>query len=264
METNLAILPFRELSGDESMHLLMQGFTEDLVINLSRFAGLSLISLESTSDMKGLEALDDIAALGADYTLGGSYRSFRQQLRITIQLVRVRDGKIVFASDYVESVEAIFNMQDEALKQIVNAIQQNIGYDLLSSSYTKPKAQLAAYENYLQGMDILSKGGVENDEEARVYFEAALVIDPTYARAYTGLSQSYFNFLSCQLWDRWDVSQRGALKYALKALELDENDYVALAVAGRVLLFRNPMIGQSTISVNLSASIQTMPTTSYR
>lgn len=237
MDTNLAILPFKELSSDESVSLLMQGFTEDLIINLSRFTGLSLIALESTAEVRGIEELDAIARLGADYTLGGSYRNFRERLRIAIQLVRVRDGKIVFASDYVESVEAIFNMQDEALKQIVNAIQQNIDYDLLSHSYTKPRAQLAAYENYLQGMAILSRGGVENDVEARTYFETALSIDPTYARAYTGLSQSYFNFLSCQLWDRWDISQRGALKYALQALELDGNDYIALAVAGRVLLF---------------------------
>lgn len=237
MDINLAILPFRELSGDRTLDLMMQGFTEDLMINLSKFKGLSLLALESTSYIRGIEEVDAIAKLGADYTLGGSYRGFQDQIRIAIQLIRVKDGKVVFASDYRESVEAIFNMQDVVLKQIVNAIQQHIDYDLLSYSYKKSDVQLAAYENYLIGMDLLRKRGIEHDAKAREYFEAALAIDPKYARAYTGLSLSYLNEWSCQLWDRWDVSKKGALDNALKALELDENDYVALAVAGRTILF---------------------------
>lgn len=53
---------------------MMQGFTEDLIINLSKFKGLSLLALESTSYIRGIEEVDAIAKLGADYTLGGSYR----------------------------------------------------------------------------------------------------------------------------------------------------------------------------------------------
>lgn len=237
MDVNLAILPFRDLSDDRTLSLIMQGFTEDLIINLSKFKGLSMLALESTSYIQGIEEVDAIAKLGADYSLGGSYRGFQDQIRIAVQLIRMKDGKVVFASDYRESLEAIINMQDAVLKQIVNAIQQHIDYDLLSFSYKKSEVQLAAYENYLIGMDLLRKRGIEYDSKAREYFQAALVIDPKYARAYTGISLSYLNEWSCQLWDRWDVSRRGTLDYALKALELDENDYVALAVAGRTILF---------------------------
>jgi tetratricopeptide (TPR) repeat protein len=86
-------------------------------------------------------------------------------------------------------------------------------------------------------MQVMYKGTPESDLEARNYFNKALQIDPTYARAYSGISLSYFNEWSCQLWDRWEVSSKGAQEFALKALELDENDYQALMVLGRTYIF---------------------------
>jgi tetratricopeptide (TPR) repeat protein len=86
-------------------------------------------------------------------------------------------------------------------------------------------------------MNLLKKGTLESDLKARAHFEAALKINPQFARAYSGISLSYFNEWSCQLWDRWDVSQKGAHKYALKAIEYDENDYISLAVLGRTFLY---------------------------
>src|SRR5690606_3974655 len=86
-------------------------------------------------------------------------------------------------------------------------------------------------------MNELKKGSLESDLVARAHFQAALKLDPSFARAHTGLSLSYFNEWSCQLWERWEISQKGAYDYALKALDLDENDYDSLAVLGRVHLY---------------------------
>jgi tetratricopeptide (TPR) repeat protein len=62
-------------------------------------------------------------------------------------------------------------------------------------------------------------------------------LDPNYPRAYTGMSLSYFNEWSCQLWSRWEVSRNGAFEWAQKALELDEWDNVSNAIIGRIYLF---------------------------
>lgn len=221
MDITIAISPFKSLVVNDPVTQFMQGFSEDLVISLSKFLGLSVISPQSAMHMNEDKA---IANLGPDYMVNGSYRSMGNNLRIVIQLIRIRDSKIIFASDYSESAEAMFDMMDRVVKEIVNTIQQYIDFDLLSFSYKKETTQLAAYENYLLGMDRLKKGGAQHDLEARKYFDAALEIDPLYAKAYTGLSLSYFNVWSCQLWDRWDVAQKGAQKFALKALEIDEND----------------------------------------
>ncbi len=78
---------------------------------------------------------------------------------------------------------------------------------------------------------------LEADEQARVYFGQAMEMDPDYPRAYTGMSLSFFNEWSCQLWSRWEVSQNGAFEWAQKALDLDDWDHVSNAILGRVYVF---------------------------
>ncbi len=236
-EITLAVLPWQITGEAESIQIVMSGFTEDLITNFSRFVGLAVISNFSTQSLRAPFDPQVLRQLGADYLVTGSCRQHGEQVKINVQLVRSSDFTIVFANHYSETLDTLFDTQDEIIRQIVSILQQYIDYDLLSYSYRKKKVQLAAYENWLLGMDHLKKGTLDSDLQARTYFESALRIDSGFARAYTGISLTYFNEWSCQLWDRWEVSQRGAHKYALKALEIDENDYVALAVCGRCFVY---------------------------
>lgn len=236
-EITIAVLPFRVLSKDQALSPVIMGFTEDLIVNFSKFIGLSVVSQYSTQHIQDITDAKMIGLLGADYIITGSFRSIGDGLRIGVQLIRVKDQKVVFAGNHDESLDAVLNAQDTITQQIVNVLQQQIDYDLLSYSYKKESVELAAYENWLVGMNLLKKGSLESDLEARGYFEEALRINPYFARAYSGISLSYFNEWSCQLWDRWDVSQKGAHTYALKAIEYDAHDYVSLAVLGRTFLY---------------------------
>ncbi len=236
-ETTIAVLPFQIIGDSESISPIIKGFTEDLIVNFSKYVGLSVISQYSTQHITNSSDAESIGRLGADYIITGSFRPTNQGFRIGVQLIRTRDHKIVFAGNHDETLESVLKMQDTITQQIVNVLQQQIDHDLLSYSYKKELVDLAAYENWLLGMNEVKKGTLESDLKAREHFKAALNIDPMFARAYTGLSLSYFNEWSCQLWDRWDVSQKGAHDYALKAIELDENDYVSLAVLGRTFLY---------------------------
>ncbi|WP_067029639.1 tetratricopeptide repeat protein [Allomuricauda sp. CP2A] len=236
-ETTIAVLPFQIIGAENSMSPIIKGFTEDLIINFSKFIGLSVISQYSTLGISDIADTESIGKLGADYIITGSFRPITEGYRIGIQLIRTKDNRVVFAGNHDEAMETILNAQDTITQQMVNVLQQQIEHDLLSYSYKKESVELAAYENWLLGIKELKKGTVESDLAAREYFKAALKIDPLFARAYTGISLSYFNEWSCQLWDRWEVSQKGAHDYALKAIELDENDYISLAVLGRTFLY---------------------------
>lgn len=215
----------------------MLGFTEDLLTNLSKFIGLSVISHFSTQHIKDLSNEKDIAKLNADYLVTGSFMSQGDKVRINIQLIDADGKQVIFAGKHLETAESLLEAEDTVTRQIVNVLQQKIDYNLLSYSYQKKNTSLNAYINWLKGMNVLRKGTAASDQEARNYFNEALKIDPNYARAYTGLSLSYFNDWSCQLWDRWEVSSKGAQEYALKALQLDENDYQALMILGRTYLY---------------------------
>jgi TolB-like protein/Tfp pilus assembly protein PilF len=234
----LAILPFKVLTEDDRIINLFYGFTEDLITNFSKFIGLSVISSFSTLQIKDISDQSAIDKLGAHYLIYGSVRHFNEELKISIQLVNSKDQTLVFANQYSETVDSLLHAQDTVIHQIVSILEEKINYNLLSHSYKKSAVDLAAYENYLMGMSILKQGSGDNDKKSRIYFNAALKIDPNYSLAYTGLSLSYFNYWSCLLWERWDKSMKGAHKYALKAIELDPNDYTALGVLGRTYVYR--------------------------
>ena len=236
-EITVAVLPFQLYNNPDEIHPLHLGFTEDLINNFSKFMGLSVISQYSTQHIKDISETDEIEKLGADYIVTGSFLHLGIDIRIGVQLIRTEDRKVVFSKQYREKPEAIFNTEDAITQQIVSILQQKIDYDLLTFSYKKENVQLEAYENWLIGIDFLKKCSLKDDETARAYFKAALQINPNYARAYTGISLSYFNEWSCQLWDRWDECHKGAMEYALKAIQLDENDYQALMILGRSYLY---------------------------
>ena len=82
----------------------------------------------------------------------------------------------------------LLDVQDAIIQQIVGVLQGEINYNLLSHSYRKKSVKLKSYENWLLGMELLKKGTVESDEEARIYFQAAIDNDPQCAMAYAGMS----------------------------------------------------------------------------
>ncbi len=229
----IAVLPFEVISDEDRIKSLFVGFTRDLISNFSKFIGLSVISHISTSHLNAPLDQSVIDQLGADFLITGNVLHLNEKLKISIQLVKAKDKSLVFAGEHVENLNSLLEAQDAIIKQIVSIFKEKINIELLSLSYKKQSVELAAYENYLLGMNTLLLGTQDSDVKARAYFNAALKIDPHYSLAYTGLSLSYFNFWSCQLWDRWDVSEKGAYKYAQKALELNPNDYIALGILGR-------------------------------
>lgn len=236
-EITIAVLPFQVLTDIERLNPIMLGFTEDLITNISKFVGLSVISHLTTQYLDHSNTVDLVEKLGVDYIISGSFRSQGDKVRINFQLIKTEDNSVIFAGHHLETPESIFNFEDAVTHQVVNVLQQQIDRDLLSYSYQKKNTNLDAYVYWLKGMQVMYKGTVESDLEARNYFNKALEIDPNYARAYAGISLSYFNEWSCQLWDRWDISSKGAQKYAIKALEVDENDYQALMVLGRTYIY---------------------------
>lgn len=236
-QMRIAVLPFRNLLRSGTMVVVISGFTEDLITNLSAYRDISIISYYSTITITDLSMQEKIRKLKVDYLVTGSFKECDTGIRITIQLIKASDKQLVFGTDYKITPDELMPAIDRIVQQIVAQLQLKIDYDILSRSYSKKKVELAAYENYLMGMQLLKKGTVESDEKARTCFHAALKHDPHYAAAYTGLSLSFFNEWSCRLWDRWDISKNGARKYALKAIEVDPTDPKALAILGKTYLY---------------------------
>ncbi|MDX1636452.1 MAG: hypothetical protein R3281_00695 [Balneolaceae bacterium] len=145
----------------------------------------------------------------------------------------------MWADRFEDEADQLMELQEKLLRKVVAKLQEQMNYDLISKIPKKQKTELKAYECWLYGVEEVKRGTIESDLKAREYFQQALEIDPNYSLAYSGMSLTYFNEWSCQLWDRWELNQNGAFEWAKKAIELDEQNYVAAYILGRVFLYQN-------------------------
>ncbi|HSO18099.1 MAG TPA: adenylate/guanylate cyclase domain-containing protein, partial [Desulfosarcina sp.] len=237
---SIAVLPFESLSGSRDHDYFSVGFVDDLNTDLAHFANLQVISTYTTQKMSadGRGAVVVAGMLGIDYLLKGNLRRFKGQVRISAQLMETRSGRISWAERYDAPVDTLFDIQDDIVARVVSAISAQIDRALLTAARKKPVTSMAAYDFWLRGMERLRQGTPAADQDARKMFNQALAVDPHYSRAYAGLSLSYFNDWSCQLWEQWETTERNAYDYAMRAFTLDDTDHVVQMILGRILLFR--------------------------
>lgn len=229
----LLVRPFEAPPDEAGRDYFVRGFVDDLIGDFARFSDLRVISAHSSS-AHGSSA----AQVSADFVLTGGLRRAGDQLRVSTRLCDGRNGQVLWAEHFDRPTGDLFDVQDEIVARVVAAVSTRINAALLVAARRKPKTELVAYDHWLRGHDHLKRGTARADEDARRCFEAALECDPSYARAYLGLSLSHFNEWSCQLWPRWDENEKHAFAYAERASELDPDDHYAELVLGRVLLFR--------------------------
>jgi TolB-like protein/tetratricopeptide (TPR) repeat protein len=234
---SIALTPFENLSGDPAQDVLARGFVEDIASALSRFGTLDV--LYPRAEVAGLSArgASDMRT-SATALLRGSVRRSEEVIRIAVQLLDSGAGRQIWADRYDVTAGNLFDVQDQIAERIASALAIGVDRTRLEAAHRAPLSSLDAYDCWLRGLDSLHKGTVEADADARRFFERALETDPTYARAYAGLSLSHFNEWSCQAWQKWDETERLAYDFAARAAQLDDTDAVVQVVLGRILLYR--------------------------
>jgi TolB-like protein/tetratricopeptide (TPR) repeat protein len=225
----IAVLPFDNDSHDVSQDYFARGFVEDLMIELSRFPTLEIIHSQSSARNAEPPA--------AAYRLRGSVRRIGSLVRIYAQLIDVSDRQ-VWSGRFDAPAEQLLDVQNEIVTQIASQLAGKIENASLRVARRKPLANLEVYDCWLRGLDCLHRGTPQDDAEARLFFERALLLDPTYARGYAGLSLSHFNEWSCQAWELWDEKERLAFENARRAADLDDRDALIQLVLGRILIYR--------------------------
>ncbi len=239
-EIKIAVLPLENLNEGSEAGILCKSFSIELITELSRFRQFQIIPLETASKLTSGDMMDHqlLDKLHPDYIVKGSFRTQDDDVRINAQLIDTPSHHLIWADRFEGNKNDIFHLQDHILREVVASLQTQLNQNLLSQVRQKPRTNLKAYECWVYGLHELKKGTLENDLKAREYFEQAIEIDPEYSLAYSGMSMTFFNEWSCQLWDRWDLSQNGSFEWAKKAIELDEQNYIAACVLGMVYTYR--------------------------
>lgn len=234
----LAVLPFENLTGDPEQDYFSDGLTEEMISGMGRLYPQQLGIIARTSVMrykKTKKAIDEIGVeLGVDYVLEGSVRRAVDRVRITAQLIQVKDQTHLWAENYERDLRDVLGLQTE----VASRIGRSLALELLPSQQVRSASARAidpeAHEVYFRGLSLMSRGraGLEKSLEL---FQQAIQLDPTYAQAYAGQGMAYniLGFLGDSAPAEAYPKQKAA---ALKALGLDESLADAHYLLANVLL----------------------------
>jgi TolB-like protein/DNA-binding winged helix-turn-helix (wHTH) protein/Flp pilus assembly protein TadD len=189
----LAVLPFENLTGDPNKEYLADGLTEETISQLGRLNPEQLGVIARTSVMgykHKSERLDQIGRdLSVQYVLENSLRGSGDHVRITTQLLQVKDQSHLWSQDYDYSAKDILKVEDDVAKAVARETQLHLSSqqkaELAQSRPVKPEA----FEAYLQGYYFFERDTDKDTEMAAKYYERATQLDPSYALAWAGLSR---------------------------------------------------------------------------
>src|SRR3989449_5655335 len=193
LETSrVAVLPFANMSPDPGDSYFADGITEEIISTLSGVSGLNVISRTSVMSYKGTtKRVKEIGGeLEAGSVLEGSFRKAGNKIRVTAQLIDVRDDRHVWAHSYHRNLDDVFGVQTDIAKQVSDALRVKILAPEIDRIDRKPTESTKAYTLYLSGRYHWNRRGIEDINKATEYFAQAVKEDDRFALGYVGLADS--------------------------------------------------------------------------
>ena len=192
--TSLAVLPLANLDKNEELDYFADGLTESLINLLSKMSKLKVMAYRSVIRFKGEDYnIEEIGkTLNVESVLTGRVRQFRDQVTISVELIRVSDESQIWGTSYEKPYSDIFQIQKEITQTIAEKLLPTINKTEKSLLAYKQTESAEAYDAYLKGCHFLSVHTKEGFEKGLDYFRKALDLDPNYALSYVGIANSYF------------------------------------------------------------------------
>ncbi|MCH8981715.1 tetratricopeptide repeat protein [candidate division KSB1 bacterium] len=193
LNNRIAVLPLVNISQDNEDDYFAEGMTEELISQLAKISGLSVIA--RTSVMKYKNTQMNIKEIGRELDVGtileGSVRKTSDKARITIQLIDVETQEHLWVEDYDRELKDIFEMQSEIALRIANELKIQLLSTEKQQIEKRNTENAEAFRSYLMGKYQLNNRTPESLKNALKYFNTAVSLDPNYALAYVGLTDCY-------------------------------------------------------------------------
>lgn len=238
LETSrVAVLPFANMSPDPGDSYFADGITEEIISTLSGVSGLNVISRTSVMGYKGTtKRVKEIGGeLEAGSVLEGSFRKAGNRIRVTAQLIDVRDDRHVWTHSYDRNLDDVFGVQTDIAKQVSDVLRVKILAPEINRIERKPTESTKGYTLYLRGRYHLNKRNIEDIEKAEEYFDQAVREDQDFALGYVGLADSN-ELLSFNWHIEAEARHEKAKTMIAKALEIDPDLAEAHTTRALILL----------------------------
>jgi TolB-like protein/Tfp pilus assembly protein PilF len=194
---SIAVLPFVNMSGDQSQQYFSDGVSEDLIVILSQFPGLKVIGHSSSFQFRDSkqDSRNIGAKLGVAHLLEGSVRRSGDMVRVSAQLINTADGSAQWSERYDRPYKELFALQDEITRAVAMALRTKLmpGEHAVTQSDKPPSGSLEAYNALLQGRFYFSRITEADMRKAIEYYTQATELDPNYALAWSWVSRAWSN-----------------------------------------------------------------------
>jgi len=248
IEKSIAVLPFENISPDKDADYFADGLAEELIINLSRIKEVNVVARTNTVQYK--ETKKDLKTIGRElgvrYLMAGSVRKFKDDLRISVQLIEVVKGIQLWGETYKGKLADVFDIQEKVSKEIVDALMLKLSPVEKVELTKRPTLNAEAFDYYLRARNFLSNRTKNNIDFAILLFQKAVELDSRFAAAYAGLGEAYA--IIYRDFDRKENWLDKAMDVSLKALMYDPTLSEAYASLGLAYF------GKDALDESLTAS----------
>ena len=234
---SIAVLPFQNRSGDPNSEYLSDGLAESLIYRLSQLPELKVSPTSSVIQYKGKDTkVATIASeLGVDAVMTGRLAQIGDNLTISVELVDVRNNTLLWGEQYDRKMTDLLATQREIAATITQKLQLKLSGDDAKGLIKKYTDNSEAYQLFLKGRFYGSKRTARDAQKAIESYQQAVVIDPKYALAYSGLAEANW-FLALYSYPQVNEAVPKARELAQKAMELDPSLAEPHSVLGAVCL----------------------------
>jgi DNA-binding SARP family transcriptional activator len=234
---SIAVMPFVHDTSDPGG--CADGLVHDVITRLAKLRSLFVIAQGSVFALRERHVGPAEAGriLNVDYIVTGSVRPHGRRLNVAVELVETRTAHIVWSDTFDQRLEDTFLVLEEIGSKIVSAIASEVEANERNRAILKPPNSLNAWEAYHRGLWHMYRFDKSDNDRARHFFEMAVRLDPTFARAYAGLSFTHFQD-AFQGWSERNLAVDRAFAIAGQSLMADDRDPAAHWAMGRALWLR--------------------------
>lgn len=218
---SIAVLPFKNLSGDQKDDYFSDGITEELTNALGELPGLRVVSRTSASQFKSQsgDVREVGRSLGVSAVLEGSIQHAGSKVRIIARLVDASTGYQLWSDRIEADASDIFAAEDKISRSVAGALQVKLALGTQPTENARA-ADPAAHQSYLKGRYLASQNDPAATNQAEQHFREAMKRDPGYAPPYAGLAETYLNKGHWGMMPE-EVARDSARMVAMKAWRMD-------------------------------------------
>ena len=237
---SVAVMPFADASAlTDARGGTAGALAHDVITGLAKLRSLFVIAQGTVFALyeRRLGPEEAGRALNVDYVAGGSLRKDGDRLTVSVELTETRTARIIWSDTFEETQEDAFAIVGRIANRIVASIANEVEVSERNRALLAPPSSLDAWQAHHRGLWHMYRFTKLDNVRAQAFFETAVRLDPTFSRAFAGLSFTHFQN-AFQDWEERAAETERAYEAAAQSLMADDRDPAAHWAMGRALWLR--------------------------